>query len=145
MAGPKASNGRPVYPGYFYDTGITASRGLPGVLVAPVIPEGPPPGITLDVDDQAARAHDGRSMAGDTNGWTNLSRFQARGGKLVFFHGVSDPWFSALDTVDYYERLAAEDPAAPVKGWSRLFLVPGMGHCRDGSRTPDDFTWSSPS
>ena len=65
--------------------------------------------------------------------WTNLNTFSGRGGKLLFWHGVSDPWFSALDTVDYYERMTkANGGAEQVRNWSRLFLVPGMGHCGGG-------------
>jgi feruloyl esterase len=139
MAGPKATDGRQVYPGFFYDTGITSTRGLPGVLVGPVIPEGPATGTAMDVDAEAARAHDARSMVGDTHAWTNLSSFRARGGKLVFFHGVSDPWFSAKETVGYYERLASDNAEVPLSDWSRLFLVPGMGHCAGGERTLDRF------
>ncbi|HMA12240.1 MAG TPA: DUF6351 family protein [Steroidobacteraceae bacterium] len=139
IAGPTTSKGQQVYPGYYFDTGIITQRGLPGILVGPVIPEGPASGTAMDVDAEAARAHDGRSMAGDTNGWTNLSTFNGRGGKLIFFHGVSDPWFSAQDTVQYYERLQADNGPAPVAGWSRLFLVPGMGHCGGGERTLDRF------
>ena len=60
-----------------------------------MIPEGPADGTSMNVDAEAARAHDGRSMVGDTNAWTNLSSFQGEAGKLLFFHGVSDPWFSA--------------------------------------------------
>ena len=49
---------------------------------------------------------------------------------LLFWHGVSDPWLSALDTVDYYERMAkANGSPERVRDWSRLFLVPGAGHC----------------
>jgi pimeloyl-ACP methyl ester carboxylesterase len=139
MAGPKASNGRQVYPGFYFDTGITNTRGLPGLLVGPVIPEGATNGMSMDVDAEAARAHDGRSMAGDSNAWTNLSSFRGRGGKLIFFHGVSDPWFSAQETVQYYERLATDNAEVPVRDWSRLFLVPGMGHCSGGDRTLDRF------
>jgi feruloyl esterase len=139
VAGPKASDGRQVYPGFYYDTGITNTRGLPGLLVGPVIPEGPASGIAMDVDADAARAHDGRSMVGDTNAWTNLSSFQGRGGKLLFFHGVSDPWFSAQETVQYYARLGQDNGSTPIKDWSRLFLVPGMGHCSGGDRTLDRF------
>ncbi len=73
------------------------------------------------------RAHlDARSMAGDANAWTNLSTFRGRGGKLIFFHGMSDAWFSSLDTIQYYERLAADNAATPLANWSRLFL--GAGH-----------------
>jgi len=139
MSGPRASDGRQIYPGFFYDTGITNTRGLAGVLVGPTIPEGPASGTSMNVDAEAARAHDARSMVGDSNAWTNLSSFQGRGGKLLFFHGVSDPWFSAQETVQYYGRLAADNAPVPLKDWSRLFLVPGMGHCNGGDRTLDRF------
>jgi hypothetical protein len=139
MAGPRASDGRQVYPGYYYDTGITNTRGLAGVLVGPTIPEGPATGTSMSVDAEAARAHDARSMVGDTDAWTNLSSFQGRGGKLLFFHGVSDPWFSAKETVQYYEQLGRDNGPTPIGDWSRLFLVPGMAHCSGGDRTLDQF------
>jgi len=139
MTGPRTAEGRQVYPGFYYDTGIATTRGLPGMLAGPMIPEGGPASVTMDVDASDAAAHDGRSMLGDTNAWTNLSSFQARGSKLIFFHGVSDPWFSAQDTVQYYEKLEHDTGAAPVTGWSRLFLVPGMGHCSGGERSLDRF------
>jgi hypothetical protein len=139
MAGPRDSRGRQVYPGFPYDTGIANTQGLPGLLVGPVIPEGTPPGTTMDVDEAAANAHDARSMVGDTDAWTNLSSFHGRGGKLIFFHGVSDPWFSALETVRYYEKLGPDNAPARLTDWSRLFLVPGMGHCAGGDRTVDRF------
>ncbi len=145
MAGPKASDGRQVYPGYYYDTGLTATRGLPGVLVAPLIPEGAPvAGAAMNVDAEAAQAHDARAMLGDTDAWTNLSTFRNHGGKLIFFHGVSDPWFSAQDTVRYYEQLGKENGAAPVQDWSRLFLVPGMAHCSGGEATLGRFDLIDP-
>ena len=51
-------------------------------------------GSALDVDAEAAIAHDAREMLGDTDAWTNLSSFTAHGGKIIFYHGLSDPWFS---------------------------------------------------
>lgn len=137
MRGPRTPSGRQVYPGYYYDTGIANTTGLPGILAGPVIPEGRPVGVTMDVDAAAAEAMDARAMAGDSNAWTNLSTFRGRGGKLIFLHGVSDPWFSAQDTVQYYERLGQDNADAPLDQWSRLFLVPGMGHCAGGARTLD--------
>ena len=57
----------------------------------------------------------------------------------MFFHGVSDPWFSALDTIDYYERMTkANGGPAVVNGWSRLYLSPGMGHCNGGDAALDN-------
>jgi feruloyl esterase len=76
----------------------------------------------------------------DTYGWTNLSSFYGHGGKQIFFHGLSDPWFSAYDTVDYYQRLQADNGGAgKLAQSSRLFLVPGMGHCAGGPATLDQF------
>jgi pimeloyl-ACP methyl ester carboxylesterase len=137
MQGPRTSTGRQVYPGYFYDTGIANKQGLPGILAGPMIPEGRPVGTTFDVDAAAAEAMDARAMAGDTSAWTNLSTFRGHGGKLIFLHGLSDPWFSAQESVRYYQQLGRDNAEVPLTDWSRLFLVPGMGHCAGGARTLD--------
>jgi hypothetical protein len=42
-------------------------------------------------------------------------------------------WFSALDTIDYYERMTkANGGPDQVREWSRLYLVPGASHCGGG-------------
>jgi pimeloyl-ACP methyl ester carboxylesterase len=139
MTGPRTSSGRQVYPGYYYDTGIGTTQGLPGILAGPVIPEGRSVGTTFDVDAAAADAMDARAMVGDSSAWTNLSTFHGHGGKLLFAHGVSDPWFSAQESVRYYQQLGRDNAELPLTDWSRLFLVPGMGHCGGGARTLDQF------
>lgn len=144
FAGPKDSRGNQVYPGFFFDTGITASGGgIPGLLGSGSSPVGPPrnPSADQDVDREAATARaNAGSQIGDSSSWTNLSTFFGHGGKLIFFHGVSDPWFSAKDTIDYYERMAtANGGADKVAESSRLFLSPGMGHCGGGPATLDNF------
>jgi feruloyl esterase len=65
----------------------------------------------------------------------NLDAFTAHGGKIVFFHGMADPIFSARDTVRYIEQLRSRDGAAKVAAYSRLYLIPGMTHCRGGDST----------
>lgn len=53
---------------------------------------------------------------------------------------TSDPWFSPLDTLDYYEKMAAANGGmTAVARWSRLYFVPGMGHCSGGAATLDKF------
>jgi hypothetical protein len=94
----------------------------------------------MDVDREYIEKTDGAAAAGNTFLWTNLSSFSGHGGKLIFYHGASDPWFSALDTVDYYKRLIRDNGGSEkVSEWSRLFIVPGMGHCSGGERTVDTF------
>ena len=142
FAGPKDSRGVQVYPGFFYDTGITAQSGIPGLLnPGPSPVGGPVTATTQDVDAEAAVA-DSNPLAkiGDSYSWVNLDTFSSHGGKLIFYHGLSDPWFSAKDTIDYYQRMTAANGGEPkVKDWSRLFLSPGMGHCGGGSATLDSF------
>jgi Tannase and feruloyl esterase len=147
FAGPKDSRGNPVYSGFFFDTGITAmGGGIPGLIVTGNSPVGPPTTATQqDIDAEAARVNaNPAAIIGDSWTWTNLSSFSAHGGKLIFYHGVSDPWFSAKDTIDYYNRMSmANGGDAKVKEWSRLFLSPGMGHCGGGNAALDTFDFLS--
>jgi hypothetical protein len=61
---------------------------------------------------------------------TDLAAFKERGGKMLIVHGLSDPIFSANDSIDYYERLiTAQGGQSATRRFARLFLVPGMNHC----------------
>jgi feruloyl esterase len=61
---------------------------------------------------------------------TDLSGFRAHGGKLILYQGSADPVVSATDTVAYFEQLGRRNANAAT--FSRLFMVPGMGHCAGG-------------
>ncbi len=143
FAGPRTKDGRHIYAPFAFDTGIADTQGIPGLLYG---------GLNLSPmsaadPDAAVRWADANppNALTDTFGWTNMTTFANRGGKMLFYHGVSDSTFSALDTIDYYNRLgAANGGAAAVQQWSRLFLVPGMGHCGGGTLTPDSFDLLTP-
>ena len=138
FAGPKDSKGRQVYPGFLFDTGIAVTQGHSRSAERRAQPRR---SAVHGDDNGRGRARGGGRVgsAGDmvtcTSRWTNLNTFSGHGGKLIFYHGVSDPWFSALDTLDYYQRMTkANGGAAQVMNWSRFFLVPGMSHCGGGRR-----------
>jgi feruloyl esterase len=65
---------------------------------------------------------------------TDLTSFRQHGGKILWYHGLSDPVIPFDTSIDYYERLvrASGGDLAGVQAYMRLFLVPGMAHCVRG-------------
>jgi pimeloyl-ACP methyl ester carboxylesterase len=130
LGGPKLPDGTQVYPGFLYDAGITGGSPIRGLL-------SPGPGIfgpattamTMDVAKEALAA--AQPLVDSMS--TNLTTFSAHGGKLIFYHGDSDPWFSPLDTFGYYKDMAAANGGLEaVSKWSQFYFVPGMSHCGGG-------------
>jgi feruloyl esterase len=134
FGGPRESNGKEVYVRFPYDLGLVggptsnAISFLPGGAPSPVGP--PSQALQIDVDQELAkvRADDMQNLT-DTAFWTNLSTFYGRGGRIIFFHGASDPWFSTFATEAYEQRLKKDNPG--VDG-SRFYNVPSMSHCSGG-------------
>ena len=67
----------------------------------------------------------------------DLSRFKAHGGKLLLYAGWSDTTITPENTVLYYENVL-ETMKGDQGDFVRLFMVPGMAHCRGGDG-PDTF------
>ena len=65
---------------------------------------------------------------------TDLSAFQRRGGKLIVPHGLSDPVFSAHDTMKWWDEVNAAS-GGKAATFVRVFPVPGMTHCGGGPAT----------
>jgi len=130
LSGPKTSEGIQIYPGFPFDTGLTVTSPTRGLLVPGPGPFGPPPSSTeIDVEKRALAVT--QPLVDPMS--TNLSTFASDGGKLIFYHGDSDPWFSPLDTFNYYKEMAEMNGGLEsVSKWSQFYFVPGMTHCEGG-------------
>ena len=131
------STGRRVYAPIPWDTGVTyTGPGLPGYLPAGAPgPFGPASAAReIDVDQRLYDVDwDAVGRLTDTAYWTNLSTFLGRGSKIIYYHGVSDPWFSAFDTWDYFQRARVANGAQAWDNAARFYMVPGMLHCAGGN------------
>ncbi|MFO1268897.1 MAG: tannase/feruloyl esterase family alpha/beta hydrolase [Rubrivivax sp.] len=159
FAGAQDSNGRALYFGWPWDPGVghaqndwrmwrlgTAAAGTPpnsrhvflmqdalqGYFVTP--PDRSLTVFNFNFDRDPARM-DAHAWMFNTADDVDLAAFRARGGKLLFAHGLADPIFSPLEMIDYYQRLSAKHGAGATRDFSRLFLIPGMGHCQGGAAT----------
>ena len=70
----------------------------------------------------------------------DLRPFAHRGGKLILYHGWSDPFITPYNTINYYESVVSLIGGHRPRGaalqrtqdFARLFMVPGMWHCAGG-------------
>jgi feruloyl esterase len=84
-------------------------------------------------------AHDTAAVAPTLNADNpDLSGFKAHHGKLIIWHGWADPALNAVSTIEYYQRVRRQTPAAD--DFTRLFLLPGVLHC-NGGPGPDRVDW----
>jgi pimeloyl-ACP methyl ester carboxylesterase len=153
--GPVNSKGETLYTGWAWDAGIghpandwrawklgTSTTAVPnsrhiflmqdalqGYFVTP--PDRGLMALKFDFDKDPSRM-DAHSWMFDTADDTELKSFKARSGKLLIAHGMADPIFSPLESESYFTKLQASNGG---KDMSRLFQIPGMGHCQGGAAT----------
>ena len=164
FSGAKTASGQPIYAAHAYDPGIAGSdwatwkfvnsQALDPLAVGAVFSV-PPGRVDPFKDDLTARLQ--KLMARDAtyvesslefmtppgqNQPGNLAGLRARGAKMVLYHGVSDPVFSADDTRQWVERLN-QAQGGKAADFARYFPVPGMNHCRGGLAT-DQFDLLGP-
>ena len=136
--GTYASNGELLYPGHAkgFELGwrIPAANSAPSALqieatqyVGYEDPDWDWREFELERDLALVRSKAGFIEALDTD----LSEFKARGGKILFYHGWNDPGPSPINTINYYNQVLATVDGEH-EDWLRLFMMPGMGHCRGG-------------
>jgi feruloyl esterase len=166
FAGPKDRKGRPIYSTFSYDAGHGAGGTAFWEFTAPLVLDsgavgfvfGTPPAdpatfngplftLTSDVNalNDSIYAEDrlyteaGMSFMTPPKA-THLQRVWQRGGRIVVYHGVSDPIFSVDDTTEWFTKVTprghhtkGRPPSADA--FVRLFHVPGMNHCSGGPAT----------
>jgi feruloyl esterase len=67
-------------------------------------------------------------------GHPDVSRFFARGGKLLMYHGWADPLVSPDTSLIMFKRITERVGSSAANSLA-LFMVPGMGHCQGGPGT----------
>lgn len=108
-----------------YSTGVLRHLAFP-----PGTPATPAP---QDLAFEAAtlpRLADGQRTFDATS--TDLAPFLARGGRLIVWHGLADQDIPPASTLAWWHALRRDQGAARVDASARLYLVPGLAHCRGG-------------
>ncbi len=71
---------------------------------------------------------------------SDLEAFNAKGHKLLLWHGWADAGLSPLGTIRYFDSVRSRD--AKASDYMRMFLLPGVLHC-GGGPGPDNADWAA--
>ena len=111
-----------------YSTARTSINGSLGELVPLILGDADFPMSQFDIEKHQAAVHQTPFAKEYEASSPDLSRFIARGGKLILWHGMDDPGPSALATADYYDRAVKQNGAGNI----RFYGLPGVYHCGGG-------------
>lgn len=87
--------------------------------------------LTYDWDSNQATLQAMATLNDATN--ADLRPFMNHGGKLILWHGGSDPALPQRATTAYYENMKATmGGQSTLEGFVRYYQAPGVGHCFGG-------------
>jgi len=155
--GPRTRDGQRLYATFPWDAGLATPDWASWKFVAPATRDAVAVGTVWQVPPARPAGFDGRAFVQAADVDTLLARVQAtdatyrtaaldfmlpphlddfgavarRGGRIVMYHGTSDPIFSSDHSVQVYEGWS-RGSGVPAERFARLYLVPGMNHCRAG-------------
>jgi feruloyl esterase len=157
--GARNSAGQPLYSSFPFDAGVSGANWREWKFASPPTrdagavafifstppladrPQGLPFALGFDMDRDAPRiaATDGVFRESALSFMTppdaaQLGALRDRGGRMIVYHGTSDPVFSSDDTAAWYERVQAAN-GGDASSFARYFPVPGMKHCAGGPAT----------
>jgi tannase len=77
----------------------------------------------------------------------DLTDFQSSGGKLLHYHGESDPSIPAASSVHYWQSVRSimysnssdDESLAALEDWYQLYLIPGAAHCGTNDLQPGPY------
>jgi len=92
-----------------------------------------PSKFKAEADLDRALAADTADTLGSTN--ADLRPFFNRGGKLLIYHGWSDPQITPYNTIKFFYDVLEQQGGAGVGSSIQLYMVPGMNHCARGPGT----------
>ncbi|KAJ5669789.1 Tannase [Penicillium macrosclerotiorum] len=77
----------------------------------------------------------------------DLTPFQSSGGKLLHYHGESDPSIPAASSVHYWQSVrsimypdaSAKESLSELQDWYQFYLIPGAAHCGTNSLQPGPY------
>jgi Tannase and feruloyl esterase len=130
-----SAGGLALYPGVTYGASIRAIQGggtgQPGPLLRYLESDYEWSAETFDADrDIPALEARYDDMLGATN--PDLRAFADNGGKMILWHGWTDPGIPALNTVGYMQTVEDEMGADSVDSFVRVYMAPGVNHCGGG-------------
>ena len=148
-AGATDAQGKSIYPGYARGSELNWSRAMMGAADKPGVGSTAYAGFTnrardllfesADWDLQTLVPSDIYAQARNKLGaaWdaadTDLSAFQAAGGKLIGYQGWTDDAVPPDGTLRYYNEAAGKVGGIDkLQSFYRLFMAPGMDHCAGG-------------